>query len=115
MATEAVSVSIQDLAKTIWENSIEAEKKYYGKFLRLTGTVRSIRKDISVDGVSSYYVNLVYDPDKLSSINDVRIYPRKKEVHKLDSLVIGQTVTIVGKCIENEWWNTMEIKDAFFE
>jgi hypothetical protein len=114
MTAEAVSVSIQNIANTFRENSIEVQKTYHGKILRLTGTVSRIGTDTSYDGVKTYYVDLVDDPDR-PYYNQVQVYPRKDEVHKLDGLIIGQTVTIVGKYTDVGWRVSVQIKDAFFE
>jgi tetratricopeptide (TPR) repeat protein len=112
MAAEAVSVSIKDLERTFRENSIEFKKAYDGKILRLTGTVDSIGERFSFDSADTYYIKLVDDPDR-PFLNYVDVYLRKDEAHKLDDLVIGQTITIVGKCTNESW--SVDVKDAFFE
>jgi hypothetical protein len=113
MSAEAVSVSIPELLDAYNENIMEADRTYTGKILRLSGTFISIGEGFKSNNYNekSFYLNLGFDSYRYS--NKVRVFLKKDDIPTLENLSIGQTVTIVGKCIGESVY--VDIVDAFFE
>jgi hypothetical protein len=88
----AVGVTTEELYSTYKANAVEADAKYKGKILTVTGTVHKI---VTKDTFDIYYVMLT-SAEKHEKWN-VRCTFDKTHELELERLTAGQTVTVQGK------------------
>jgi len=88
----AVGVTVEELYSAYKANAIEADAKYKGKTLKVTGTAHKI---VTKDTFDIYYVMLT-SAEKHEEWN-VRCTFDKKHEPELKRLTAGQTVTIQGE------------------
>src|SRR5262245_52406519 len=83
-----VKIMSQDLFKAYKENRAEAEKKYKGKILEVTGTVDEVGRDVG----DSIFINLMGLPGQ----GDVQCFFQKKDDPEAAKVQKGQKVTVRG-------------------
>jgi len=88
----AVGVTTEELYSAYKANAVEADAKYKGKILTVTGTVHKI---VTKDTFDIYYVMLT-SAEKHEKWN-VRCTFDKMHELELERLTAGQTVTVQGK------------------
>ncbi len=88
----AVGMTTEELYSAYKANAVEADAKYKGKILTVTGTVHKI---VTKDTFDIYYVMLT-SAEKHEKWN-VRCTFDKTHELELERLIAGQTVTIQGK------------------
>lgn len=88
----AIEITAQELCSAYKTNEAEADAKYRGKTLKVTGVVDSIGEDI----LHNPYIRLTSGGKH--QVWGVRCAFSKKCEPELAQLTIGQTVTVLGKC-----------------
>lgn len=100
---EVMEVDYKVLYEEYMANPINADSKYKGKILKLTGTVGTIDREID------QRTYITFDIDFLK---DVRITFKKDQESKVAQLKKGQTVTIKGKCTGTLLSTTVALDDC---
>ncbi len=91
-----LTVTAADLAAAFEADAADADAKYNGKVLKVTGIVEGLPLTDSADGI--YLTFGAADED--GDLNEIgTFYLAPAEVAKAEKLWRGQEVTIVGKCI----------------
>jgi len=88
--TTAIEVSPSQLFADYKANEVNADNLYKGKLLKVTGTIKSIGKDIRDEPYITF--------DSGDIITSVQVYFMKSEQNKLADLSSGQKLTIIGTC-----------------
>lgn len=89
-----VEVTATVLLNAYDTNQIGAEKEYDGKTLKVTGTVRSIDRDI----FNQPYITFENSDNQYSLISVQCYFSSDDEVDKIAELSPGDTVSVIGKC-----------------
>jgi len=110
---EIIFVSISNLAKAYETNALEANKIFQGNVLRLTGNIHAILEKYSSDEDESTYYLRLEEKSKHYSFDWVYVYLKEDEMYKIENLVIGQKITIVGEFTAEI--GVMIIKNTFIE
>lgn len=88
---DVIEVSPEDLYAAYDDNEVAADQKYEGKTLKITGTIKSIGKDV----LDQVYITFETD----AVLGSVQCYfSEQSEIDKVASLHEGDTITIVGVC-----------------
>lgn len=103
----SVAISSVQLYAQYKANEVEADNKYKGKVLAVTGVVGNIGKDI----LDQAYV-LISSGDALGMLG-VQCFFNKSEEQNFGSLRTGQQVTIKGRC-DGKLGNVF-LKDCTFQ
>lgn len=103
-AEEVIVVGVEELCDSYKQNEIAADKKYKGKFVKVTGNVSEIKKDI----LDKLYVTLMRKND--FEFSHPQFYFHKKYEDELSNLKKGQRVTIIGR-VDGLFMNVL-IKEA---
>ena len=86
----ATNITASSLVAAYKANEVQADSKYKGETLEVSGVVKSISKDI----LDSAYITLSGgDP-----VRSVQCYFQASEQSKLGSLNKGQSLTVRGRC-----------------
>lgn len=101
-----MEVDYEVLYQDYQDNAINADAKYRGKVLKLTGKIHDINREISGNPYITFRVGGQY------SYKDVRITLKKSEEAKVTKLSKGQTVTIKGKCTGQLVTGTVSLNDS---
>lgn len=89
---EVITLTSSDLMTAYKENEVKADNLYKNKKLEITGTVKSIGKDI----FDSVYITLSEEEYALESIQCY--FKEQSEIDKVAELKEGDTVTVIGTC-----------------
>lgn len=85
------SITSEQILKEYDENGVRAATKYKNKVVEITGTI----DDINVDILGDAYITLTDGSD--FSLTDVECtFLDSQQINKLNNLVKGQTITVVG-------------------
>jgi hypothetical protein len=87
--SDAAEVDYKTLYNDYIDNPINADQKYKGKSLILTGAVGDINREIN----QSPYITF-----DIGTLKNIRMDFNKSEESKVAKLIKGQTVKIVGTC-----------------
>lgn len=87
----AIAVTAEKLCEEAEANAIAAEEKYKDKLVEVTGTVKSIGKDI----LDQSYITLS-SGDQYSIISVQCYFTDKNEISKVAQLKEGDEVTVIG-------------------
>jgi tRNA A37 N6-isopentenylltransferase MiaA len=100
---EVLEVDYKTLYQDYQDNPINADSKYKGKILKLTGTVGTIDREID---------QRTYITFDIEFLKNVRITFKKDQESKVAGLAKGQTVTIKGKCTGTLLSTTVALTDC---
>ena len=103
-AEEVITVDYKVLHADYIANPINADEKYKGKTLQLTGQVGTIDREID------QRTYITFDIDEY--LNNVRITFKKDQESKVAQLTKGQTITIKGKCTGTLLSTTVALDDC---
>lgn len=105
---DVMDIDPKSLLKDYEDNEVRGDELYDGKIMRLTGTVKSIGKDITEK------VYITFEAENEYSITAVQcFFTDEEQIQKVTSLSEGDTVTVVGKC-DGKFGNVF-IKDCIFQ
>jgi hypothetical protein len=100
-----ISVTAADLIQSYSGNQLQANNRYKGKNLQITGQVKAVKQDYS----GNYYVELGTGDYTWCT---VRVYVKASEMNKIANLQNNQTATFVGNCFAGDS-NYVDINEAF--
>ncbi|MFQ6122727.1 MAG: hypothetical protein ACE5LA_06710 [Dehalococcoidales bacterium] len=89
----AMEITAGELLSAYEKDGDAADKRFANKVLRVTGIVNRIE---AKDTLNIFYITLT-DTQKTILLGDVRCFFDRKHGHELNSLALGQTVTVQGK------------------
>ena len=85
-----IEITAKELSEAFKGNELQADNRYKGKTVKVTGKVIQVKKDI----YGSYYIEI----EGTSTIYTISAYVQDSQLSRIANLTRGQTVTVVGQC-----------------
>jgi len=85
-----IEITAKELYEAFKANELQADNKYKGKAVKVTGKVIQVKKDL----YNKYYIEI----EGTSVYHKVRAYVQDSQLSRISNLMGGQTVTVVGQC-----------------
>lgn len=101
---QAISVTWRDVVDDYEENTIAADGKYKDQYLKMSGTVSDIGREI----LGQPYVTFERDVT-----HGIRVTFDKSEEDKIAKLSKGSTITIVGRCAGELLTGTVDMNNCY--
>lgn len=91
-AEEVMEVDYNVLFQDYQDNPINADAKYKGKILKVSGSVYDIDREIAGQPYVTFHIGDKY------SFTDIRLTFKKSEESKVTTLTKGKNITVKGRC-----------------
>ena len=88
--TDAIKITGNALFSAYATDAVAADKKYYGKYLDVEGTVKGLTKDV--------FEKYVLEINSGSEAGCVQCYLEPKYIKQAKTLKVGQAVRVRGQC-----------------